>query len=327
MGTDGKPAGHTVALAVADGTPLFELSSAYEVFGVDRGIAEPWYELTVCGPAAAGVGGWLRADTRHGLDALATARTVVVPACHDVDEEPMPALVEAVRAAHDAGARIVSLCTGAFVLAAAGLLNGRRATTHWAHTDVLAARHPEVRVEPDVLYVDEGTVLTSAGKSAAMDLCLHVVRTDHGAAVANTLARTLVVPPHRLGGQAQFIPAPVSHGTRDGTEHVLTEVLAWAAARLDEPLTVTALARRAAMSPRTLTRHFHAVTGTSPLRWLLAQRVNRAQELLERTDQGIDQVAAGCGLGSGATLRRHFNRVLGVPPETYRRTFREGLRP
>lgn len=144
--------------------------------------------------------------------------------------------------------------------------------------------------------------------------------------MANALARTLVVPPHRLGGQAQFIPAPVAHGTRDGTGHALTELLAWATARLDEPLTVTALARHAAMSPRTLTRHFHAVTGTSPLQWLLVQRVNRAQELLERTDQGIDQVAAGCGLGSGATLRRHFNRVLGVPPEAYRRTFREGLR-
>jgi transcriptional regulator GlxA family with amidase domain len=152
-----------------------------------------------------------------------------------------------------------------------------------------------------------------------MDLCLHVVRTDHGAAVANTLARTLVVPPHRLGGQAQFIPAPVS----EGPEHALTELLAWASARLDEPLTVTDLARHAAMSPRNLTRRFHAVTGTSPLQWLLVQRVNRAQELLEQTDQGIDQVAARCGLGSGATLRRHFNRVLGVPPETYRRTFRE----
>jgi AraC family transcriptional regulator, transcriptional activator FtrA len=320
MTPDVQPDRHTVALTVADGTPLFELASAYEVFGVDRGIAEPWYELTVCGPAAAGVGGWLRADTRQGLDALATARTVVVPACHDVDEEPTPALVAAVRDAYDAGARIVSLCTGAFVLAAAGLLDGRRATTHWAHTDVLAARHPRVEVEPDVLYVDEGRVLTSAGKSAAMDLCLHIVRTDHGAAVANTLARTLVVPPHRLGGQAQFIPSPVSRG---GTEHALTELLAWAAARLDRPLTVTDLARHANMSARNLTRRFHAVTGTSPLQWLLVQRVIRAQEILEQSDQGIDQVAARCGLGSGATLRRHFNRVLGVPPETYRRTFRE----
>ncbi len=309
---------HSVALAVADGTPLFELASAYEVFGVDRGIADPWYELTVCGPAAAGVGGWLRADTRQGFDALAEARTVVVPACRDVDEEPDPELVEAVGAAHGAGARIVSLCTGAFVLAAAGLLDGRRATTHWAHTAVLAARHPRVRVEPDVLYADEGSVLTSAGKSAAMDLCLHVVRTDHGAAVANALARTLVVPPHRLGGQAQYIPAPVSHGT----DHPLTELLAWATARLDRPLTVAELARRANMSPRNLTRHFHAVTGTSPLQWLLIQRVNRAQEILEKTDDGIDRVAERCGLGSGATLRRHFNRLLGVPPEAYRRSFR-----
>lgn len=173
-----------------------------------------------------------------------------------------------------------------------------------------------------MLYVDEGTALTSAGKSAAMDLCLHVVRTDHDAAVANSLGRTVVVPPHRLGGQARFIPAPVSHGT----DHVLTELPAWATARLDQPLTVVDLARRPNMSSRNLTRHFHAVTGTSPLQWLLVQRVNQAQELLEKTDDGVDQVAARCGLGSGATLRRHFNRVLGVPPETFRRTFREDER-
>jgi transcriptional regulator GlxA family with amidase domain len=310
---------HSVALAVADGTPLFELASAYEVFGVDREIARPWYDLVICGPAAATVGGWLRAETHEGLEALVRAQTVVVPACRDVDEDPPQALVHALRAARDAGARIVSLCTGAFVLAAAGLLDGRRATTHWAHAEVLARRYPQVRVEPDVLYVDEGQVLTSAGKSAAMDLCLHIVRSDHGTAVANALARTLVVPPHRTGGQAQYVPAPVSHGA----DHVLADLLAWTAARLDRPLTVTDLARQARMSARNLTRHFHAVTGTSPLQWLLIQRVNRAQEMLETTDESVEHVAAFCGLGTGATLRRHFNRALGVPPETYRRTFRQ----
>jgi AraC family transcriptional activator FtrA len=175
-----------------------------------------------------------------------------------------------------------------------------------------------VRVDPDVLYIDDGTVLTSAGKAAGMDLCLHIVRTDHGAAVANVLARSLVVPPHRPGGQAQFIPAPLSHGR----EHVLADLLAWASARLDQPLTVQDLARHANMSSRNLARHFNAVTGTSPLRWLLTQRVHRAQELLETTDANIELIAARTGMGTAATLRRHFNRLLGVPPEAYRRTFR-----
>lgn len=305
---------HSVALAVADGTPLFELAAACEVFGTERGL----YRLTICGPDTARVGGWLRAAPRHGLDVLAAADTVVVPSIHDPQVPPPAELVAAVRAAHEAGARVVSLCTGAFVLAAAGLLDGRRATTHWAHTELLAERFPLVRVDPDVLYIDEGTVLTSAGKAAGMDLCLHIVRADHGAAVANALARTLVVPPHRLGGQAQFVPAPVAHG-RDDT---LSGVLAWVLDRLDQPLTVPDLARQAAMSTRTLTRQFHAVTGMSPLRWLLTQRVHRAQELLETTGDSIEMVAARTGMGTAATLRRHFHRLLGVPPETYRRTFR-----
>lgn len=167
----------------------------------DRELADPWYDLAICGPDTAEVGGWLRTGIQHGLDRLATADTVIVPAIRDADDAPSTELVDAVRAAHEAGARVVSVCTGAFVLAAAGLLDGRRATTHWAHTSLLAARYPRVRVDPDVLYIDGGTVLTSAGKAAGMDLCLHIVRTDHGAAVANALARILVVPPHRQGGQ------------------------------------------------------------------------------------------------------------------------------
>jgi AraC family transcriptional activator FtrA len=313
---------HSVALAVTDGTPLFELAAACEVFGIDRELADPWYGFTVCGPDDARVGGWLRAGSRHGLDVLTTADTVIVPAIRDPEDAPLPELVDAVRAAHAAGARVVSLCTGAFVLAAAGLLDGRRATTHWAHTALLAARYPGVRVDPDVLYIDDGSVLTSAGKAAGMDLCLHIVRTDHGAAVANTLARSLVVPPHRQGGQAQYIPAPLSHGR----EHVLADLLAWAGARLDRPLTVQDLARQASMSSRNLARHFAAVTGMSPLRWLLTQRVHRAQELLETTDTTVEVIAARTGMGTAATLRRHFHRLLGVPPETYRRTFRS-VRP
>ncbi|MGW4054948.1 helix-turn-helix domain-containing protein [Streptomyces sp. NPDC004779] len=308
----------SVALAVTDGMLHFELGVAHEVFGsAPDAVTVPWYDLTVCGPGPVPLGPFLLAPD-HGLDRLRDADTVIVPGWADVDADPPAELVDAVRAAHAAGARIVSLCTGAFVLAAAGLLDGRRATTHWAHTDVLAARHPAVEVDPDVLYVDEGSVLTSAGKAAALDLCLHVVRLDHGSAVANTVARRLVVPPHRSGGQAQFVTAPVP----DQDDRPLTALFPWIVERLDRPLTVEDLARRAGMSSRQLTRQFRAATGTTPLQWLLAQRIRRAQELLERTADGVDAIAAATGMGTATTLRRHFNRTLGVPPDSYRRTFR-----
>ncbi len=309
---------HSVALAVANRTPLFELAFACEVFGVDRDLATPWYDLIICGDDGAEVGGWLTAGIRHGLAALADADTVIVPSCHDVDEPPAPALIDAVRAAHRAGARVASLCTGAFVLAEAGLLDGRRATTHWAHTELMRERYPAVRVDPDVLYIDDGDVLTSAGKAAGLDLCLHLVRTDYGTAVANALARTLVVSPHRPGGQAQFIPAAVAHGPA----HALADLLPWALARIEQPLTVRDLARQAGMSSRNLARHFHAVAGVSPLRWLLTQRVRLAQELLETSDLSVEQIASRTGMGTATTLRRHFGQQLGVPPDTYRRTFR-----
>ncbi|GGY28274.1 helix-turn-helix domain-containing protein [Streptomyces tanashiensis] len=313
----------TLALAVTDGMLHFELSLAYEVFGsAPSGVAVPWYDVTVCGPGPVLVERF-RLEPDRGLDRLPYAGTVIVPGWADVDEEPPADLVDAVRAAHDAGARVASLCTGAFVLAAAGLLDGRRATTHWAHTEVLAERYPRVEVDPDVLYVDNGRVLTSAGKAAAMDLCLHLVRLDHGSAVANTVARRLVVPPHRDGGQAQFVTAPVP--TRE--DHPLTELLPWAVERLGEPLTVEDLARRARMSSRHLGRHFRAATGTTPLQWLLTQRIRRAQELLEATDDSVDAIAEATGMGTATTLRRHFNRTVGVPPDTYRRTFRSRTRP
>jgi len=309
---------NTVAVAATDGMLHFELALACEVFGpAPAAVPGPWYELTVCGTRAVRVGRFLL-EPDAGLDGLARAGTVIVPALADVDEEPPAELVEAVRAAHDAGARVASLCTGAFVLAAAGLLDGLRATTHWAHAGELAQRYPDVHVDPDVLYVDNGSVLTSAGKAAAMDLCLHLVRRDHGSAVANVTARRLVVPPHRDGGQAQFVTTPVP--ARDG--HPLAELLPWALRRLDQPLTVEDLARQANMSSRHLARHFRSVTGETPLRWLLTQRIRRAQELLESTDDGIDAIAAAAGMGTAATLRRHFHRTIGVPPAAYRRTFR-----
>jgi transcriptional regulator GlxA family with amidase domain len=313
----------SVALVVTDGMLHFELSLAYEVFGsppAER--AGSWYDLAVCGPGAVRVERF-RLEPDHGLDRLAQAGTVIVPGWADVDREPPAELVDAVRAAYDAGARVASLCTGAFVLAAAGLLDGQRATTHWAHTRVLADRHPRVEVDPDVLYVDNGRVLTSAGKAAAMDLCLHLVRLDHGSAVANAVARRLVVPPHRDGGQAQFVTAPVPAAH----DHPLAALFPWVIERLDQPLTVEDLARRAGMSSRHLGRHFRSVTGTTPLQWLLTQRIRHAQELLETTDDSIDAVAAACGMGTATTLRRHFNRTIGVPPDTYRRTFRSRALP
>lgn len=312
---------HTVAMALYDGAMLFEAAAACEVFGVDRSdlATEPWYDFRVCGPRHGRVGAWLRVETPYELEQAAEADTVVVPACEDPEAGPPAEAVEVVRAAYERGARIVSLCTGAFVLAAAGILDGRRATTHWMHAGLLAARHPRVRVDPDVLYIDEDPVLTSAGKGAGMDLCLHVVRKDHGAAVANALARRLVVPPHRRGGQAQYVAAPVPECVeRDG----LAEVLEWVLGRLHEPLTVADLARRAGMSTRNLTRHFRRAVGVTPLQWLHDQRVRRAQELLETSDMGVEVIASRTGMGTAATLRRHFTRAVGVSPDAYRKTFR-----
>ncbi|RAG81120.1 AraC family transcriptional regulator [Streptacidiphilus pinicola] len=308
----------SVAVAATDGMLHFELGLAYEVFGsAPAGVPGPWYEVTVCGEPPVRIGRF-QVEPDHGLDHLVQAGTVIVPALADVDADPPAELVEALRAAHAAGARVVSLCTGVFALAAAGLLDGLRATTHWAHTDVLAARYPRIQVDPDVLYVDNGRVLTSAGKAAAMDLCLHLVRLDHGSAVANAVARRLVVPPHRAGGQAQFVATPVP--AQD--DNPLSALLPWVMRRLDQPLTVEDLARQANMSSRHLGRQFRAVTGTTPLQWLLTQRIRRAQELLETTDDSVDAVATASGLGTATTLRRHFHRTLGVPPDTYRRTFR-----
>jgi transcriptional regulator GlxA family with amidase domain len=308
----------TVAVAATDGMLHFEFAVACEVFVRDpSGLADPWYDLVVCGPGPVRIGRF-RMEPDDGLDRLTRADTVIIPAVEDVDADLPPDLLDAVRAAHEAGARMVSLCTGAFVLAAAGVLDGLRATTHWAHTEALAARYPRVTVDPDVLYVDNGNVLASAGKAAAIDLCLHLIRRDHGSTVANAVARRLVVPPHRAGGQAQFVTTPVP-ATDD---HPLAKLFPWAMQRLNHPLTVEDLARQANMSSRNLARQFKSVTGTTPLQWLSTQRIRRAQELLENTDDSIDLVAEAAGMGTATTLRRHFHRTVGVPPDTYRRTFR-----
>ncbi|MER5885730.1 helix-turn-helix domain-containing protein [Streptomyces sp. NPDC001941] len=304
---------------------LYELSIACAVFGIPQpDLADPWYELRLCGDVPEGP---VSLRTTHGLEGLAGADTVIVPSVPDAvvegRREVPDDLVEALRAAADSGARMVSLCTGAFALAAAGLLDGRRATAHWSHTAELAARHPRVRVDDSVLYTDEGSVLTSAGATAALDLCLHLVRHDLGATAANQLARRLVVQAHRSGGQAQFIEAPVAPDDGSG----LGPVLQWAAEHLHEPLTVADLARRAGTSPRTFHRRLHEATGSTPLKWLLHQRIGRAQSLLESTDLSVERIGERSGLGTAANMRRHFTRTVGVSPTDYRRSFRRPAGP
>ncbi|MFI8289435.1 GlxA family transcriptional regulator [Streptomyces sp. NPDC085614] len=254
----------------------------------------------------------------HGLDRLAVADLVLVLPWADFRVPPPDPVLDALRAAHGRGALVGAHCVGAFALAAAGLLDGLRATTHWRFAELLARRHPDVTVEADALYVDEGRVLTGAGAAAGFDLCLHLVRREYGAAAANTVARDLVLPPHRDGGQAQYLVAPVPE---DGEDERLAEVLAWARAHLHEPLPVAELARRALMSRRSFARRFAAATGTTPHAWVLGLRLSRAEELLETTELPVEEIARLVGYGSAAVLREQFVRRRGVPPRTYRRTF------
>ena len=309
-----------IALAMHRSTMLYEAAIASEIFGVDRSDLSPdgeWYDVVVC--TADGVAHpWLPHRPSAPYSEMAHVDCVVVPSVDDADAEPEAELVEALRLAHGRGVRVASLCTGAFVLAAAGLLDGRVATTHWMHADDLAHRYPQVDVRADVLYVDEGDVLTSAGKTAALDLCIHLVRRDLGATAANGIARRLVMPAHRSGGQAQFVRPPARPRNPDG----LATTLEWARARLDRSLTVRDLAEHAGLSTRQLARRMHGELRTGPLDWLHQQRIAAAQELLERTDASVEQIAADCGMGTAATLRRHFHRAVGVSPTAYRATFR-----
>lgn len=313
---------HVVALAVTDATPTFELAVPSEVFGTDRSdIVDPWYELRLCaaepGPLRTSTG--LQIPTPYDLDDLLEADTVMVAPCARATQlKPPPALVETVRKAHDLGRRIVSLCTGSYVLAEAGLLDGRRATTHWMNAGDFAHRFPGVDFDPTTLYTDDGDILTSAGTGSAIDLCLHLVRRDFGAAVANEVARRMVVPPHREGGQAQYARPIVGTGRSDD----LRPVLDWARARLHEPLTIPQLARLAHMSERTFARRFRDAVGITPLQWILQQRVRLAQELLETTEEPVEDIARRTGFGTAANLRHHFGRVTTVSPQTYRHVFR-----
>ncbi|RLQ10277.1 transcriptional regulator FtrA [Micromonospora sp. BL1] len=311
----------TVSVLAYEGMSVFETGIVTEVFGLPRPEFDvPWYELTVCAetPGTVRLVGGATLHTGHGLDAFAAVGTLIVPGVADVHADPTPALTGALRAAHRRGARIVSICSGAFALAGAGLLDGRRATTHWRYADLLARRHPAVRVDPDVLYVDDGDILTSAGSAAGLDLCVHLVRRDHGPTVANAVARRLVVPPHREGGQAQFIESPVPGDPEDDR---LAASMSWALANLGTPITVDRLARQAHMSARTYLRHFARATGTTPIRWLIDRRVQASLPLLETTTVPIEEVATTVGFETAVTFRHHFTAAMRTSPSAYRRAF------
>ena len=314
----------TVAVVAYDRVAVFEMAVPCEVFGIDRSaMGAPTYGLFLVAaerPPLRAMEGGFTIDIPNDLSALDQADTVVVPAWRDVHERPPQPMLDALRQAYDRGCRIASLCSGAFVLAHAGLLDGRRATTHWMYAGLMARMFPKVEVDPSVLYIDEGQVLTSAGTAAGIDLCLHMVRQDHGAEAANLFARRMVVPPHRSGGQAQYVEAPLPPKEN---EDPLGETMVWAVGHLSEPLTILDMAGHANLSSRTFARQFLAMTGTSPLRWLLVQRVAAAQRLLETSDLPIDRVAEACGLGSPANLRLHFGRVVGTSPTSYRKAFKE----
>jgi transcriptional regulator GlxA family with amidase domain len=299
--------GSFVTVAVTGDISIMEIAAPCEIFGVSRTeIADPWYEFNVC--------------TAREMAAFEDADTIIIPGLQGpVEKSPPPQLVNAVRQAYQTGTRIVSIGTGTFVLAEAGILDGRRATTHWMHSGTLAARYPAVKVESDVLYTDEDDILTAAGMAASVDLCLHIVQADYGSAVANALTRQLVMPPHRDGGHVQVIASPAA-GSMD---HVVSETQSWVIAHLDQPLTVSDMARRAGLSTRSLQRHLKASTGKTPLQWLLVQRVHKAQELLERTDYTMERIAAESGMSTAATLRRQFRQIAGTSPDGYRRAFRD----
>jgi transcriptional regulator GlxA family with amidase domain len=311
----------SVAAVVSDGLAPFEFGVVCEVFGLDRSEdGVPRFDFRVCGPEAGrpvrtSVGA--QVVPGHGLDATDDVDLLVVPAIRMGSHYP-PEVLDAVRRASDRGALLLSVCSGVFVLAAAGVIEGRRVTTHWMHADELRRRHPSLDIDPDVLFVDDGNLITSAGTAAGIDACLHLVRRELGAKVANIIARRMVVPPQRDGGQRQFIERPVPECEEDS----FAELLGWMTEHLDEPLTVRDLARRANTSERTFARSFVAQTGTTPLAWLTSQRVAHAQTLLEETRLDLEEVARRCGLGSAALLRHHFRRAVGITPTEYRQTFR-----
>lgn len=313
------PPFETVAAYVPPGAGMLAVGIVTEVFG-PHGQGLPGFDFALCadrpGPVPTDLG--VPLTVTHGLDRLAAADLVIALPGAGFRTPPGPAVLDALSAAHGRGALVAAHCVGTFALAAAGLLDGLRATTHWRFAALLADRHPEVSVEPDALYVDEGRIVTGAGAAAGFDLCLHLLRREHGAATANAVARDMVLPSHRDGGQAQYLAAPAPEDCHDER---LAEVLAWVRENLHEPLPVAELARRAMMSKRSFARRFAAATGTTPHAWLRGLRLSGAEELLETTDLPVEEIARRVGYGSAAVLREQFVRRRGVPPRSYRRSF------
>ncbi|KQW90050.1 transcriptional regulator [Massilia sp. Root418] len=311
---------HLVVALAYDRLCTFEFGCVVELFALERPeLGVDWYDFKVCavepGPIRAAGGITVQAPYEPGL--LALADTIVIPGWRDADEPPPPALLDALRAARARGARLCSICSGVFVLAAAGLLDGLRATTHWRYTERLARRHPRVVVQPDDLYVDQGQVITSAGSAAGIDMLLHLVRRDYGARVGNLVAQRLVVAPHREGGQAQFLPRPMAHDEQGR----LSRLMDWLRAHPAQPHSVKSMAERAAMSARTLQRQFQDATGMGPVEWLTRERIAIAKDLLEAADIPLAQVAERAGFGSEESLRHHFRRLAATSPGAYRRRF------
>jgi transcriptional regulator GlxA family with amidase domain len=312
----------TVAVIVYDAVNPFELGVATDVFGFERPeLGVPWYRFLICGedarPVRTAVGFLLTPPC--SLESVNEADTIIIPGSRPGIVPVSEALLDTLRSSYQRGARIIALCTGAFLLAAAGLLDGHCVTTHWAWAAELAQRYPRVQVDPQRLYTDDGQILTSAGTAAAIDLSLHVVRQDYGAEIATAVARRMVVPPYRDGGQAQYIetPLPVS----SVKDEPFSATLEWITAHLHEDLTIERMAERAVMSPRSFARHFQATLGTTPYQWLLRQRILLSQRLLETTGESIERIAICCGFNSAATLRLHFQRFLHTSPQSYRRAF------
>lgn len=317
---------HTVAILAYDGMTGFESGLVAEIFGMaelperfSAGVAPPGYNVKLCAeqPETRMLGGAVL-RTSYGLADLEAADTVVIPSVADVGQSPSAELIDAIRAADDRGARLVSICSGAFALAAAGVLEGHSATTHWVYADLLSRRYPGIRVDPAPLYVDSGRVLTSAGCAAGLDLCLHIVRSDHGVRVANDVARRLVIAPHRAGGQAQYIDSPVPEPTTDGR---IAAGMAWALEHLDSPISLDTLAAQSAMSRRSYLRQFTKATGTTPIKWLIEQRVQASLALLESSDLSVEQIATRVGFDSPVTYRHHFVKQMRTTPSDYRSCF------
>ena len=315
---------HLVVVLAYDRLCTFEFGCAVELFALERPeLGVDWYQFAVCAiePGPVRAMGGITISAPHDPVLLALADTIVIPGWRDADEAPPPALLEQLRAAHARGARLCSICSGVFILAAAGLLDGQRATTHWRYADKLARRYPAIDVQPDDLYVDAGQLITSAGSAAGLDMLLHLVRRDYGAHVGNQVAQRLVVPPHREGGQAQYLPRPMAHDE----EGRLTKLMDWIRSHPAERHSVASMASRAAMSARTLQRQFQESTGLGPVEWVTRERIAIVKDLLETSELSVAMLAGKAGFGSEESLRHHFRRLTLTTPAAYRRQFSEDI--